>query len=47
MSNDFDIEVLQTISSDKLQFPGRSPKALTPIFIVENTEQIGRLYVNE
>ena len=44
MSNDFDIEVRQTISSDKLQFPGRSPKALTPIFIVENTEQIGRLY---
>ena len=41
MTNNFDIDVLQTISSNGLEFPECQPKALAPIFIVENSEQIG------
>ena len=41
MTNDVDIEVLQTISSNGLEFPECQPKPLAPIFIVENSEQIG------
>ena len=45
MTDDFDIEILKTISSNGLEFPECQPKTLAPIFIVENGEQIGiKLY---
>ena len=44
MTNDYDIDVLETISSNGLEFPESQPKALAPIFIVENSEQIGKTH---
>ena len=41
MTNDFDIKVLQTISSNGLEFSDSQPKPLAPIFIIENSEQLG------
>ena len=45
MTNHFDIDVLRTISSNRLEFPECRPKALASIFIVESSEQIGRIYL--
>ena len=44
VTNPFDIEVLRTISSNRLDFPECQPKALAPIFIMESSEQIGKNY---
>lgn len=41
MTNDFDIGILQMISSNGLEFSEFRPKPLAPIFIVENAEHIG------
>jgi len=40
ITNPFDIEVLRTISSNRLDFPECQPKPLAPIFIMESSEQI-------
>ena len=44
MTNHFDIDILRTISSNRLEFPECRPKPLAPIFIVESSEQIGKIY---
>ena len=47
MTNHFDIDVLQMISSNGLEFSECRPKQLAPIFIVEDSEHIGKVFISQ